>query len=402
VTVAEAHRIDLNAPDVVADPFEAYELIRAAGPIVFNEVLDTWLVTSLRTYRRIVADPGRFTVAGTIMSDNFGAEAYIAFDDKARHDAIRGVWAADFHRGALESDLAPLIESIVDELLGSLLEPLRDGEVVDIDATFCRDIPTYVICEMLGIPTEDHAKFAHWSDQMSGIPFVPDDERASHPAFLTAQQGATEMGDYLFAEIERQRRTGGDGLIARLVQSDVAQQMSEDSVMQNVRQLLFAGNETTANWLKNLIVTFARFADVRAIIRENRSLLPQALEEQMRWEGLVNFTPRRVIGGPVEVEGAQLAEGDSVSLLNTAVNRDPEWHENPLAFDIHREKLGHVGFGYGMHSCLGINLARVEARIALSRLLDELPEWEIAAPLDYGTNFPIRAPRPLLIAAAGA
>ncbi len=399
VPTEDITRTDLNDPGVVADPFPVFEAIREQGPIVYSEAMGSWLVTSRGIYRRIVSDTDLFSSAGTIEAENFGAEAYIAIDDRDRHDAMRGVWAARFHRNAVARDLQPLIAAVADDLLAPLLERLREGETVDVGTDFCRDLPTYVICAMLGIPQEDRARFAHWSDLMGSIPFVPEEELATHPAFLAAQEGGREMGEYLRGELVRRRTEPGDDLISMLVHSEVARTMSEESQMQNVRQLLFAGNETTANWLKNLLVTLHRYPDVRRAVTEDRDLLPRAMEEEMRWEGLVNLTPRRVTAD-VEVEGRQLREDDSIWLLNTAVSRDPEWHERPGEYDPHRENLAHVGFGFGMHHCLGINLARLEARTTISRLLEEVPEWEIEGTPDYGNYFPLRAPAEVRISLA--
>jgi cytochrome P450 len=135
------------------------------------------------------------------------------------------------------------------------------------------------------------------------------------------------------------------------------------------------------------------------LLAEDRSLIPQAIEEVHRWQTIVQFTHRGVFNTPMEVRGVTLPKGSSAIVFPGAANRDPERWPNAQAFDITREHRQHLGFGFGLHSCIGLNLARLEVSVWLNRLLDQIPEFRLAEPVDYGANFQLRGPSAVVLAA---
>lgn len=396
---AQAPRLDVNlyTREIFRDPYPALERIRAAGPVVYNGLVDAWMLTGDSLIRKTLTNFERFTLDGAPPQRLFGPEAFIVIDDKPRHDALRNVWAPAFQRQAI-ARLRPDIERIVDTMLLPLEERLRAGETVDAFKDFCRDIPAYVIAAMLGLPESARPDIVRWSDLMgAAVISAPSADGGMTPAWIAGEQAKKELGEFLVEQMEFRRRQPGTDLISQMVHSEPAKTMSDDAIMKNCRQLLFAGNETTAKWIGHILVVLHNHPDARAAVVADRSLLPDANEEVMRFEPVVHRSHRRVRGGTVDIEGVQVPEGGLIVLFMGAANRDPKRYERAHEFDIHRPAAGNLGFGFGMHSCLGISLARLEATIAVSRLLDRIPDYRVAGEVGY-EGLGLRGPSPLPVA----
>lgn len=391
--------IDLYSQAIFRDPYPHLERIRAAGPVVYNGLVDGWMITSDAQIRRTLTNFDRYTLDGAPPQRLFGPEAFIVIDDKPRHDALRNVWAPAFQRQAVNR-LQPEIERIVDAMLAPLEPRLRSGETVDAFRDFCRDIPAYVIAAMLGLPESARPDIVRWSDLMgAAVISAPSADGSMTPAWIAGEQAKKELGDFLIEQMQFRRRHPGNDLISQMVHSEPAKSMSDDAIMKNCRQLLFAGNETTAKWIGHILAVLDRFPEARQAVIDDRALLPDANEEVMRFEPVVHRSHRRVRGGPIEIEGVEVPEGALIILFMGAGNRDPQRYERPEVFDIRRPAAGNLGFGFGMHSCLGISLARLEATIAVSRWLDRLPDYRVAGEIGY-EGLGLRGPSPLPIALA--
>ncbi|RYD85812.1 MAG: cytochrome P450 [Sphingomonadales bacterium] len=173
--------------------------------------------------------------------------------------------------------------------------------------------------------------------------------------------------------------------------------MSEQAMMFNTRQLLFAGAETTANWLGHIVAILARQPDLRRELNADRSLMRGATEEILRWEPIVHALPRNVEGGDVQIEDVTLPEGAPVVILIGGANRDPRRFEGADRLDIRRDAPTNLAFGFGIHNCIGMYLARLEADIVTAEILDRIPDYELTAPVTY-TGFTLRGPAALPIA----
>jgi cytochrome P450 len=385
-----AMNVDFFSREIAADPYPVLEEIRRHGPIVWNEQMRSWMVTSDALCRKIMINFSKFTMAGTLGEELFGLDAFICMDDKAQHDRLRGVWAVAFQRSALEN-LRGMIHRCAEELLAPIEARMRDGETVEIYRSFCRDLPAYVIAEMLGVTPDMRPSIVEWSDAMAEQASAYGDETA--PAWIASEKAKADFALYLEEMIRDRRRTPGDDLISQIAVSDVAKTMSDFEIMQNCRQLLFAGNETTARWLSTIIVTLANYPDARRIAIEEPARLPAILEEVMRWDPTVQADARMTRGEPIELGGVELREGHHIHLMFGAANRDPAKYENGDQFDVNREQKGHLGFGFGLHNCLGVTLARLEAAVTIGHFLDRLPAYELAGDIDYGDSFVVRGPQ---------
>jgi cytochrome P450 len=219
---------------------------------------------------------------------------------------------------------------------------------------------------------------------------------------VAASHAATaELNAYLRGVLDdrRSRPLSGDDLVSRMLRDEFGRSMSDREVVASATQLVFAGTETTCKLMASVLVALADHPDQAEVVRADRSLVPKAVEEVHRWRTLTQVIPRHACADDASVQGVPIPRGAPVELLTGAANRDPGRWVDPDRFDVTRPFRGHLGFGYGMHICLGLSLARLEAQIWLDLVLSLLPSYRIAAPVDYGQNFNIRAPTEVLVAA---
>jgi cytochrome P450 len=382
------------------DPFPVLEEIRSAGPIVYNELLDRWMVTAYPFVSRVLGDSGHYAQgASEAFVDFFGGTTMETIDEPERHNAMRGIWAADFQRGTLEGQ-RELVERVVADQLDPFVERVRSGETVEAVADLTRSIPTLVIANMLGIDTAMFAQFSAWSDAMGATTEgALDPTPRGMETVMAGRQATAELNAYIAEQVKDRRRNPSNDLIGKMVAAAFAQTgMSEVEIIASNTQLVFAGNETTAKLMAHTLVSLAAHPDQRRLLAKDRSLVLGAIEEVHRWQTITQFIDRDV-REEVELAGIRLPPGAVVTPLQGAANRDPERWDNASAFDVTRPPRQHLGFGFGLHSCIGLNLARLEVQVWLDRLLDLLPEFEVAQEVDYGPNFQLRGPFAVHIAA---
>jgi cytochrome P450 len=393
-TEAPSLDIDLYAPELLADPWDTLARIREAGPLVWNRK-GFWMTAHDRLCRQILAQPDRLGQEGLIAS-LFGKEAFISIDERGLHNGLRDVWVATFGQKQVES-LAPFVRQVVGDMLDQALATLDAESRVDLARTLCRPLPAHVIARMMGVAPDMIPTIISWSDRMAdatsgGFPI----DYANDPAWLASETAKAELADYIRAQIHFRRTAPGEDLISAMAHSDMARTLSDEAMMVNIRQLLFAGNETTSNWLGHIVMTFAQRPDLRETLRQDPSLIPAALEEIMRWQGVTQVLPRGVSEQGAEIAGVALPPGAEVILLIGAAGRDPVRWERPDDLDIYREPKPHLAFGFGLHSCLGATLARMEAHEVATGLLDKLPEFQLAGPVTFG-NFSLRGPSSVVV-----
>jgi cytochrome P450 len=381
--------IDFNTPEMIADPWAVLETVREAGTLVWNE-RGYWMTAHDRVCRQILNKPELFGQDG-VMVEFFSPDAFISIDEKRAHNELRDVWVANFSREAIAA-LAEFVRGVANDMLDKVEPDLRAGNKVEIMAALCRPLPAYVIAYMMGLSDDNIPLVINWSDRMSeaatsGFPIDYDTD----PYWLASERAKTELAAFLVEQFAYRRKNPGDDIISRLVNSEIGQRLTENAMVANVRQLLFAGNETTAKWLGHIIHTLGERREDRAAIVADRSLLPGALEEVMRWQGVVQMAPRGVTQEGTVVEGIAIEIGKQIFMLTGAANRDPTRFDRPAEFDIRREPKPHLGFGFGLHTCLGAILARMEARVVISTLLDRVPDYRIAETVKYG-DFSLRGP----------
>jgi cytochrome P450 len=279
------------------------------------------------------------------------------------------------------------------------MRDLPQDREFDLIRDLAMPLPVQVIAEMLGVEPERHADFKRWSD------LVISQATGSGRGRSFAQTGYVEMirefSHYLLSIIEARRRTPGDDLVTTLI---VAQEeegtLTPMEVVTFCLLLLVAGNETTTNLIGNAVNVLLDRPEQLTRVRNDRTLLPNLVEETVRYEGPIQFFFRRTCE-EVTLGGTTLPANAIVMPLLGSANRDEAQFAQPDVFDITRDASGHLGFGLGAHYCLGAALARLEARIALDALLDELPHLRRrSATIEYADSFLVRGPHKLELARA--
>jgi cytochrome P450 len=223
-----------------------------------------------------------------------------------------------------------------------------------------------------------------------------------HGADLIAagKHATAQLNSYIREQLPRRGCPADDSwdLIGTMVAHEYAcEHMTEQEIVASNTQLVFAGNETTAKLLAQIVATLATHPDQRRALQADRTLALDAVEEVHRLETVSHSIFRDVVGDGVTVGDVAMADGERITLLLGAANRDPRRWEQPDDFDVTRRKLSHLGFAFGLHSCLGMNLARLEAQIFLEELIGTVGDWQLAGPLDYGTNYTVRGPSRVLV-----
>ena len=371
--------VNLLDPEIIRNPFPIYEQIREHGRVVWNDLLQLWMVTGFDDHMQVLGDSGE-TFAEMNIGDItpwFEGLNMIMVDGE-QHTRLRRVMVPYFTRQAI-AEMERRIREVVDDILRP---HLHGSGSFDIIADFTR-IPTIIAAEMLGIPASRHDDFQRWSHTVN-VQLSYGHESPSAQAAL--RQVAVEANEYLAEEIERHRREPAPDLITAMLESD----LSDAEIRSTALVLVLAGYDTTAKLLGNSLVALAEHPDQRALVVQDLSLVAAAIEEILRWAGVTHVNPRRVVRDTT-LAGTKLAAGETLFLLHAAANRDPTRFEDPSRFDIRRLPRLHVGFGFGPHLCLGAPLARLEARVALERLLQAVPDFRVRN-VDYGTGMIVRGP----------
>jgi cytochrome P450 len=373
-------------PAVRRDPWPHYARGRRDHPVFVHEGLPLRVASVFRyaDVQAILRDDVVFSNAFPIGGQIPGARPEdmpppnMLGTDGADHARLRGLVNKAF-TPRIVRQLEPRMRDIARELVA---EACRAGEV-DLVQALTYPLPVTVIAEMIGVPPEDRARFKAWSDEAVaslGLVFVG----GLDPARMERQrQIFDEMRDYLVPLAEQRKRSPREDLLTGLVQAEhEGSRLSHDEMIQMVVLLLVAGNETTTTLIGNAVVELAARPAVADALRRDPAGLDDAIEEVLRWSSPVQFDPRRVTR-TIELHGVKLEPDDYLLCWIGSANRDESVFERADAFDPARKKNPHLAFGFGAHYCLGANLARLEARVALEALLGATRAIELAtdAPL---------------------
>jgi Cytochrome P450 len=262
------------------------------------------------------------------------------------------------------NDMRPRVE----EIAKTLLDGLPADRPVDLVAGYAAPLPVQVICELLGVPMADRADFTAWSTAMV--------DQTSHEE-TTA--GSANLFRYLGDLIDRKRGEPDDALLSALIEvSDDGDRLSREELVAMGMLLLIAGHETSVNLVGNALLGLLIHPDQRALLRARPDLTANLVEEVLRWDSPVQNTPARFTTEPVEMGGVTIPAGVAVVLSLAAANRDPDRFPGADELRIDRAAQGHVAFGHGLHHCLGAQLARIEAEVAIGVLLARFPDLELA------------------------
>ena len=363
--------------EFVQDPYSLYRQLRIEAPVrevVMPRGLKVWLVTRYAEAREVLTNPAvhkdlrpvqhLFTRHQTRTSTgDFGAEltAHMLNSDPPDHTRLRKLVAKAFTMRRVEL-LRPRIEEITANLLDGL-----SGEVDLIDE-FAFPIPVTVICELLGVPHEDHDDFRQWSSDL-----------VSATSREKVGAAGLAMSGYLRALIDAKRAAPADDMLSALIQAqDDGDELTGIELTSMAFLLLIAGHETTVNLIANGTLALLTNPDQLAMLRAEPTLLPGAIEEFLRYESPVGHATLRYTTDSVDVGGTTIPDGEFVVVALGSANHDETRFPTPDVLDVTRPATGHLAFGHGVHFCVGAPLARLEGQIAIGRLIERFPDLSLA------------------------
>jgi cytochrome P450 len=355
------------------NPYPAYWLLRRAKPLLHIARYDLWLATRYNDVKKILTDYRSFSSDfSSALGDGRPRNSLnsgIITADPPVHTKLRGLVSKAFTSRAI-AKLEPRIEQITHELLDQVVETGR----IDLITDLAYPLPVIVIAELLGVPASERAAFKRWSDAVVQAADRVFETRSGARA-ANEPDPVAEMEAYFRTVIAERRAAPRDDMISELIAAELeGEQLTEEDVVAFATLLLIAGNVTTTSLIGNAVLTLLDHPQAVARLREDRALLPNAIEEVLRFRSPVQFM-FRLTTQPVELGGRVIPAGQRVVAFIGSANRDEAVFPHPNRFDMMRSPNPHIAFGHGIHFCLGAPLARLEAKIALNVLLNRLPDW---------------------------
>lgn len=353
-------------PAFLENPFPFYEMGRAMSPLQL-ESMGMWLVFGYNDIAAILKDNQAWSSQFFTPQDLDVPPPNMLGSDPPRHSRLRGLVSQAFTPRMVEQ-LEPRIREVARELMDAVVD---DGEADIVDA-LAYPLPVIMIAEILGVPPEDRARFRYWSDEVIALlgTGVSGQDRELSPEIFEA------MREYFTAMADERRARPANDLISGLVVAEIdGEKLTADELLQMLVLLLVAGNETTTNLISNAIIEFMNHPDQLQRVIDEPALLPTAIEEVMRYCSPVQATVRRATRD-MEVGGRTIAKDQMAVTFLAAANRDPGVFPEPATFDVGRTPNRHLGFGMGIHFCLGAPLARMEARVALEEFLSRVRDFQ--------------------------
>jgi cytochrome P450 len=358
-----------------ADPYPVFKRLRDEAPLYRNEALDFYAVSRFADVEACSINwqtfsSGRGSVLELIRSEWDIPRGMFIFSDPPLHNLYRRLLGRVF-----TANRVALLEEEMRDYCAAALDPLRDAAGFDFVRDLGADLPMRVISKMLGIPDEDRETVRDRFDTALQI----DEGRA--PDTGSAVAGVSDIS--MFADyITYRRKHPSDDLMTDLLETTftdetgVERHLEEQEILNYALLLAGAGNETTTKLIGWTGYLLGMHPDQRRLLVDDRSLIPGAIEEILRYEA-PSPVQARSVQKDVELHGTIVPEGSALLLLNAAANRDDRQFEDAERFDVRRQIDHHVTFGYGLHFCMGSALARLEGRVALEEVLARFPEWQV-------------------------
>lgn len=374
--------LDLTDPAFVVDPYPTFARLRKETPLLWHEPTGQYLALTYALSNGVLRDR-RF---GRLWHDREPEARFAPFNKLHRnqmmeneppdHTRLRSLVAKAFARGHVER-LRPRVQQLADELL----DRVADAGEFDLIEDFAEPLPVAVVAELLGIPRADWHLLRPWSQAIVKMYEYGRTTAAEDKAIRSSAQFA----DYLHALAQQRRADPRDDLVSHLaLAQERGQTLSDDELVASAVLLLNAGHEASVNAFGNGVVTLLDHPEQLEKLRSDVQLVPSALEEMIRYDAPLQLF-ERTAREDLQLGNVTLQAGQKVAALLGSANRDESAFENAERLDIARAPNHHIGFGAGLHHCLGAPLARMELQISLPTLLRRFPRLELAAP-------PVRRP----------
>ncbi|WP_378731904.1 cytochrome P450 [Nocardia brasiliensis] len=400
--------------DFFRTPYAFYEQLRSDGPVHrvrLRTGVQAWLVVDYDAAKQALRHPDirknphssagvrarhAATGDGRVIPANQRLSHHLLYADPPAHARLRKLVTPAFAPARMAA-LAPRITAIADELLDGIDRAADATGRVDLLAEYAFPLPITVICELLGVPVEDRARFRDWSAAVVDTPM------ATPQRMVNATEAIVDYFDRLVAL--RRTRARGDDLISQLLTgTDDGDRLSHDELISMAFLILVAGHETTVNLIGNTVLTLLTDPPRYRALHNDPDAVAPLVEEMLRYNGPVNVATMRYTAAPITLGGTEIPQGELVLVALASANRDERHFADPAAFHPERSS-NHLAFGHGIHFCLGAGLARLEAKIALTRLVGRYPELRLAVDDDdlrWRRSILIRGLQELPVDPAGA
>lgn len=377
---------DLLTPAAGADPYALFATLRAEDPVHWSDTHRAWLLTRyddvsaafqnkafsndrvrpVLARRQASTEP---TSAGPSASDRVLGllTGWMVVNDPPVHTRLRKLAAGAF-KGQRIAAMGEQITAIVDEHIDAFLAGSGPQDLV---SEVAYPLPATVIATMLGAPAGDRDRFREWSDELALVAFGTGGA-ARADRHERALRGLQEMDGYFRALVARRRAEPGEDMLSALMAREDEDLLTDDELVAMCALLLFAGHETTTNSIANATLALLRHPEQLARLRADPELLAPAVEELLRFDGPIKVINRWVVADTV-VGGRAISAGQRVHLVLASADRDPAKFTDPDVLDLARSPNPHIAFGKGIHACIGAQLARMETRIAVGRIVERLP-----------------------------
>jgi cytochrome P450 len=369
------------SPDFIRDPYPYYERLRTTDPMhitahgafLASRHADVSLVLRDKRFGKDYVDRTIKRYGPKIMDEPIFASMkhWMLQQDPPDHTRLRGLVVKAFTARRVE-DMRPRIQQVVDQTIDAII----DRGHMDLIEDFAFRLPVTIICDMLGIPEQHRETFYKGSRDggriLDPVPLTPEE-------IAQANTGNALAIMYFEQLFELRRRDPGDDLTTQLVQAEEdGSKLTNEEMTANIILLFGAGHETTVNLIGNGLLALHRNPDQLALLKANPSLITNAIEEFLRYDSSVQLTGRTTLEDVEDLGGKRIPKGDTVLCLLGSANRDPAvYPHGPDQLDITRPNVKPLSFGGGIHFCLGAQLARIEAEIAINTLLRRIPSLRL-------------------------
>jgi cytochrome P450 len=368
------------------NPFPLFEQVRRRGPVhavTLADGHDAWLIVGHAEARAALNDArlskdmhAAFACSGVVAEGLPGPAfaRHMLAVDPPDHTRLRRLVASAFSVRRIEA-LEVHVQAIVEDLLDAIEDRGPDA-VVDLVASFAFPLPFTVICELLGVPEVGRAAFGRALVEMLAPTRTPDE-------YAHAKRSSDEVVEFLHRLVAAKRRDPDDALISALIDArDGDDRLDEQELMSTIFQLIVAGHDTTTTLIGNGMVALLTHPDQLGRLRSDPSLIANAVEELIRFDPPVPHSTFRFALEPIVLGGAPIPAGAQVIINLASANRDDTEFHRSDALDIGRTDARHLGFGHGIHFCLGAPLARMEGRVALGDVIRRFPDLRLAVPAE--------------------
>ncbi|MDX2008184.1 MAG: cytochrome P450 [Meiothermus sp.] len=387
-SIAADRKYDLYSQATKNDPYAVFARMRREDPVFSQLGLDgkvrIWFVTRYEDVQTVLHQDGLFVrdPRNALPADKVPQRSpteellfnHMLNKDGDEHRRLRTLVSQAFTPNRVR-DLRPRVEAIARDLIAAV----KPQGQMDLIGDYAFHLPTIVISEMLGIPSQDRENFKKWSEAVISPALTPE-------AQARAAQLVGEFVAYLRELFALRRSSPQDDLVSALLQAhQTGDQLSESELFSTTVLLIIAGHETTVNLIGNAVLALMRFPEARAALQQHPEQMAGALDEFLRYDSPVERSFSRWAARDTELGGQQIRRGDLVMGILGAANHDPEKFADPQTLDLSRNARRQLAFGHGMHYCLGAPLARLEGEIALNALLQNLPNLRLGVPEDQLT-----------------